>query len=254
MGSLAPVDVTPAGDGTGRLFVVEQAGTDPDRARRAPWSTSPSSTSPIGSRSGGERGLLGLAFHPDYPTDPRFFVDYTDRAGDTVIASFRVARGSGGGGSGQRVVILQIDQPFANHNGGAVAFGPDGMLYIGMGDGGSAGDPQGNGRKLEHAARQDPADRRRRRTARPRTRSRPTTRSWTCRRARPEIWSTGMRNPWRMRFDRATGDLWIGDVGQGRGRRSMSCGPVSAALDFGWNTMEGFALLPAGRGLRDRRA
>ena len=156
--------VTNAGDGSGRLFVVEQEGRirivkDGALVERPFIDITGRIT------SGGERGLLGLAFHPDYPTDPRFFVDYTDRDGNTVVSSFTVERRRPGRrGSRQR------DDPdahrrsrIANHNGGAVEFGPDGMLYIAMGDGGSGGDPQGNGQRLDTLPRQDPADRRRRR-------------------------------------------------------------------------------------------
>ena len=100
--------------------------------------------------SGGERGLLGLAFHPDFPTDPRFFVDYTDDHGDTVIASFTVDPATPDlADPASELILLTITQPFANHNGGAVTFGPDGMLYIAMGDGGSGGDPEGNGQRLD---------------------------------------------------------------------------------------------------------
>jgi glucose/arabinose dehydrogenase len=237
-GLLAPVDVTPAGDGTGRLFVVEQAGRI-RIVRDGALVERPFLDITDRVRSGGERGLLGLAFHPDYPTDPRFFVDYTDRAGDTVIASFRVGTDPAVADPANEVVILQIDQPFANHNGGAVAFGPDGMLYIGMGDGGSAGDPQGNGRKLStllakilrididvggSAPYAVPAD----------------NPFVDVSGARPEIWATGMRNPWRFRFDRTTGDLWIGDVGQRLYEEIDVMRAGVGGLDFGWNRMEGF--------------
>ena len=145
----SPVDVTTAADGTGRIFVVEQGGTirivADDRLIAEPFLD-------ISDRltSGGERGLLGLAFHPDFPEDPRFFVDYTDVRGDTVIASFTVDPASPDRADpASELILLTIAQPYANHNGGAVAFGPDGMLYIGMGDGGSGGDPEGNGQRLD---------------------------------------------------------------------------------------------------------
>ena len=125
------------------------AGSASSRTGRS--SSGRSSTSPSGSPSGGERGLLGLAFHPDYPTDPRFFVDYTDRDGNTVVvvSSRSAAPTRTSADPDSEVVLLHIDQPFANHNGGAVVFGPDGMLYIAIGDGGSGGDPQGNGQRLD---------------------------------------------------------------------------------------------------------
>jgi glucose/arabinose dehydrogenase len=192
--------------------------------------------------SGGERGLLGLAFHPDYPTDPRIFVDYTDRDGDTVVSSFRVtATDPDAADPDSETVLLRVDQPFANHNGGAVAFGPDGMLYIALGDGGSAGDPQGNGRRVDTLLAKilrvdvDGADG----SATP-YRVPPDNPFVTVAGARPEIWLTGLRNPWRMRFDRGSGDLWIGDVGQGEWEEIDVARAGVGGLDYGWNTMEGF--------------
>jgi glucose/arabinose dehydrogenase len=194
--------------------------------------------------AGGERGLLGLAFHPDYPTDPRFFVDYTDDQGDTVIASFRVDPADPDRADLASVlVLLRIPQPFANHNGGALAFGPDGMLYIAMGDGGSGGDPEGNGQRLDtrlgKILRIDvlgpdgtaanpyavPPDN-------------PYVDS-TDAATMPEIWLTGLRNPWRIRFDTPTGDLWIGDVGQGAWEEVDVIRSGAGGANLGWNTMEG---------------
>lgn len=190
--------------------------------------------------SGGERGLLGLAFHPDFPDDPRLFVDYTDESGDTVVSEFQVADDLLTADQDSERFLVQVNQPFPNHNGGAVVFGPDGMLYIALGDGGSGGDPQGNGQDLEtllaKILRIDvdasptgdlpyaiPADNPFVDTAE----------------ARPEIWLTGLRNPWRMRFDGATSDLWIGDVGQGQ-REEIDLAPAGqGGLNFGWNRMEG---------------
>jgi glucose/arabinose dehydrogenase len=240
-GLLAPLDVTHTGDGSGRVFVAEQAGririVDAGALVERPFLDI---TGRIA--SGGERGLLGLAFHPDYPSDPRLFVDYTDRAGDTVVSSFRVsATDAGVADPDSETVLLRIDQPFANHNGGAMVFGPDELLYIGTGDGGSAGDPQGNGRRLDtllaKILRIDvdgeggpggpygiPPD----------------NPYVSVEGARPEIWLTGLRNPWRIRFDRATGDLWIGDVGQGAWEEIDVARAGVGGLDYGWNTMEGF--------------
>ncbi len=238
-GLVAPLDVTHAGDGSGRIFIAEQAGRirivrDGALVERPFLDI----TDRVG--SGGERGLLGLAFHPDYPADPRLFVDYTDRSGDTVIASFRVGSEDAGlVDPATENVILWIDQPFANHNGGAVAFGPDGMLYVGMGDGGSAGDPQGNGRKLgtllAKILRIDIDG------GGPEPYAVPADNPFVAvAGARPEIWATGMRNPWRFRFDRTTGDLWIGDVGQRLYEEIDVMRAGVGGLDFGWNTMEGF--------------
>ncbi len=235
----SPVDVTNAGDGSGRLFVVEQAGRirlikDGVLVERPFLDI----TGRIA--SGGERGLLGLAFHPDYPTDPRFFVDYTDRDGNTVVSQFTVSGADPDSGDpNSEVVLMHIAQPFANHNGGAVVFGPDGMLYIATGDGGSAGDPQGNGQRLDtylgkilrvdvdvapgsSTAYQVPADNPFATTAG----------------AKPEIWFYGLRNPWRIRFDRETDDLWIGDVGQNAWEEIDVARAGQKGLDYGWNIME----------------
>jgi len=241
-GLASPVDVADPGDGSGRRFVAEQAG----RIRivdRTGVADRPFLDISAEVRSGGEQGLLGLAFHPDFPADPRFFVDYTDRDGNTVISEFRVdAADTNVADPASERAILHIDQPFPNHNGGAVVFGPDGMLYIGMGDGGSGGDPYGNGQRTDTllgkilridvggpSAGADrpyavPADNPFVQVAG----------------ARPEIWLTGLRNPWRIRFDPATGDLWIGDVGQNAWEEIDVARAGIGGLDFGWNRMEGF--------------
>ncbi len=191
--------------------------------------------------AGGEQGLLGLAFHPD-PADDRLFVYYTARGGDQVLSSFRTdpddpARAR----RDSERILLRMDDPYGNHNGGALAFGPDGYLYVSTGDGGAAGDPLDSGRRLDTllakilridvddagadaAGYGIPADNPFIATPG----------------ARPEIWHTGLRNPWRIQFDRLTGDLWIGDVGQGSWEE-VDRGPAGVGgLDFGWNLMEGF--------------
>ncbi len=211
-----PLDLDPARDGSGRLFVAEQGGririvVDGDLVERPFLDISDRIT------TGGERGLLGIALHPAFPDDPRIFVDYTDRQGDTVVSSFDVSADPDVADPDSERIILGVAQPYGNHNGGAVAFGPDGFLYIALGDGGGGGDPEGNGRRLDTLLAKilridvdvptsgaSPYDI-------------PEDNPWVggANGARPEIWLTGLRNPWRMRFDRATGDLWIGDVGQG---------------------------------------
>ena len=230
--------MTHAGDGSGRLFVAEQGGAirvvDGEQLVAAPFLD-------LGDRilSGGERGLLGLAFHPDFPDDPRFFVNYTDDDGHTQIAAYRVDPNEPGRAIDEETRILTIRQPYANHNGGALAFGPDGYLYIATGDGGSGGDPHGFGQSLEtllgKIVRIDvdtpsgdlqysaPAD----------------NPFVATERAKPEIWHYGLRNPWRMSFDRATGDLWIGDVGQSSWEEVDVARAGAAGLNFGWNRMEG---------------
>ncbi len=236
-----PVDVASPGDGSGRLFVVEQAGRI-RLVRDGRLATRPFLDIRTRVASGGERGLLGLAFHPEFPANPRLFVDYTDLNGDTVVSEFRLdpADGDVADPDSERVLI-RIDQPYPNHNGGAVVFGPDGMLYVATGDGGSGGDPHHNGRRLDTLLAKilridvdgrpagdapyripddnpfaDVAD------------------------AMPEIWLTGLRNPWRIRFDDENGDLWIGDVGQGSWEEIDVAPAGTGGLDFGWNVMEGF--------------
>ena len=210
-GLRSPLDVADAGDGSGRIFVAEQAGRI-RIVRDGTLVARPFLDITDRIASGGERGLLGIAFHPGYPTDPRIFVDYTDQAGNTVVSSFRVSAGDPDAADPEsEAKMLQVNQPFANHNGGGIHFGGDGMLYIALGDGGSGGDPQGNGQRLDtllakilridvsgNNAYAVPPDNPFIATAG----------------ARPEIWLTGLRNPWRFSFDNATGDLWIGDVGQ----------------------------------------
>ena len=237
----SPLDVTNAGDGSGRLFVAEQAGRI-RVIRDGSLLDVPFMDITDRIASGGERGLLGLAFHPGYPADPRFFVNYTDRDGNTVVAQFTGGvAGPDLADPGSEVILLRIDQPFGNHNGGALEFGPDGMLYIATGDGGSGGDPQGNGRRLDtllaKILRIDVDD--------PGTAERPygipaDNPFVTTDGARAEIWLTGLRNPWRMRFDQPTGDLWIGDVGQGAWEEIDVARAGASGLDFGWNPMEGF--------------
>ena len=235
----SPLDVTNAGDGSGRLFVVEQAGRI-RLVKDGALVARPFLDITGRIASGGERGLLGLAFHPDYPADPRFFVNYTDRDGNTIVSQFTVSGADPDlGDPDSEVVLMHIAQPFANHNGGAVVFGPDAMLYIATGDGGSSGDPQGNGQRLDthlgkilridvdvapgsSTAYQVPADN-------------PFT---TTAGAKPEIWLYGLRNPWRIRFDRATGDLWIGDVGQNAWEEIDVARAGQKGLDYGWNVME----------------
>jgi glucose/arabinose dehydrogenase len=230
-----PLDLqVPAGD-RARLFVVEQGGRI--RIVRNGAVVSPPFLDISGRiRSGGEQGLLGLAFHPQYAQNGRFFVNYTDRNGDTHIAEFRVSSNPDVADPGSERQLLFVNQPFDNHNGGAVAFGNDGLLYIGLGDGGSGGDPQGNGQSLTtllgKILRIDvnqgspygiPADN-----------------PFASRTGAREVWSFGLRNPWRFSFDRATGDLYIGDVGQGA-REEVDVGLAArrGGENWGWNVMEG---------------
>ncbi|HEX2050291.1 MAG TPA: PQQ-dependent sugar dehydrogenase [Actinomycetota bacterium] len=226
-----PVLVTNAGDGSGDLFVVEQAGVvhvlRGGRGEPEPFLDLSDRT-----EASGEQGLLGLAFHPRYARNGRLFAHYTDVDGDTVVAEYE------GGDERSERVLLRVDQPYANHNGGALTFGPDGMLYVALGDGGSAGDPHDNGQSLgtllgkilrvdvDAGARHPYAA--------------PADNPFADRRgARPEIWAFGLRNPWRMSFDPVTGDLWIGDVGQGEWEEVDRIPAGGGGLNFGWNRMEG---------------
>lgn len=187
--------------------------------------------------TGSEQGLLSLAFHPDYASNGRFFVNFTDTAGDTRVVELRVsATDPHRADPGSARVVLAIEQPFSNHNGGFVLFGPDGMLYVGTGDGGSGGDPQGNGQDtgtlLGKLLRIDvdggqpyaiPSDN-------------PFVDTPG---ARPEVWAYGLRNPWRFSFDRETGDLYVADVGQNRLEEVNAVRGAGAGLNYGWNVMEG---------------
>ena len=231
-----PTDLAHAGDGSGRLFIVEQ----PGRIRLLKdGALLPEPFLDIRDLVGdeaNEQGLLGLAFHPAYEANGYFFVNYTDVNGDTVIARYSVASDSDHADPASALTLLHIAQPFVNHNGGDLAFGPDGYLYIGMGDGGGAGDPQGNGQKLttllgkllridvNQSAYAIPPDNP--------FMDRPD--------ALPEIWAYGLRNPWRFSFDRATGDLYMGDVGQ-NAYEEIDFQPASSrgGENYGWNFMEG---------------
>ena len=234
-----PVWVGAAGDGSGRLFVLEQAGTirviRDGRLLNRPYLDIRDRVS-----SGGERGLLGLAFAPTFARDGRLFVDATDPDGNTFVAEFRAPDPTADiADPATERVILRIAQPFANHNGGGIVARPDGTLWIGTGDGGSAGDPQGNGQRmttlLGKLLRIDP------RAAGAAAYTVPPDNPFVGRTdARGEIWALGLRNPWRFSFDRATGDLWIGDVGQDRWEEvdRVHAGD-SGGRNFGWNVMEG---------------
>ena len=210
-GVTAPSDIQNAGDGSGRLFIVQQNGLI-RILRDGALVTAPFLDIRGKTRLDGERGLLGLAFPPGFREKQRFYVDYTDLNGDTIIARYPVTANGDVADAASETVLLKIAQPFSNHNGGQVRFGPDGYLYIAMGDGGSAGDPQRNGQNLgallgkilridvecDPAGVTIPADNPFVGTAG----------------AAAEIWAYGLRNPWRFSFDRATRDLWIADVGQ----------------------------------------
>jgi glucose/arabinose dehydrogenase len=231
-----PVVVAHPGDGSGRLFIAQQGGEivifDGTQLLVDPFLDLSSSVS-----SGHEQGLLGLAFHPDYETNGLFYVNFTDVSGDTQIIRFTVSADPNVADPASAVALLTVDQPFANHNGGQLAFGPDGNLWIGLGDGGSAGDPENRAQSgntlLGKILRVDvdqglpygiPEDN-------------PFVADDG---VRDEIWALGLRNPWRFSFDRLTGDLFIADVGQNTWEE-VSFEPVTSrgGRNYGWRRMEG---------------
>ncbi len=228
-----PVHVTaPASDP--RLFIVEQPGririVENGKLLDKPFLDI---VSKVG--SGGERGLLSVAFHPQYRSNGFLFVNYTDKKGDTKIERYTVSADKNAADPRSAKLILAIDQPYSNHNGGLNLFGPDGMLYIGMGDGGSQGDPHGNGQNRNallgkllriNVDRGDPY-------------LIPSANPYANGGGRGEIWAIGLRNPWRFSFDRFTGLLYIADVGGDR-FEEVDVVPMSVAgVNYGWSTMEG---------------
>lgn len=237
-GLSGPVDIASPKDGSGRLFFVEQRGRV-RVARAGSLLTAPFLDISSRVSSGGERGLLGIAFPPDFRTKQYFYVNYTDTRGDTTISRFRVSSDPNLADPASEQILLTIPQPFANHNGGGLAFGPrDGYLYIGTGDGGSGNDPQNNGQRtdtlLGKMLRIDVE------SGTP-PYAVPGTNPFISNSAyRPEIWATGLRNPWRYAFDSATGDLWIADVGQSRAEEvNYQAAGSRGGENYGWRVAEG---------------
>lgn len=231
-GLSAPVLVTNAGDGTNRLFVVELPGAI---KVVPPGSNAASIFLDIADRvlDGGERGLLGLAFHPQYASNDRFFVHYTrEPDGATVIAEYQDA-GTPTATKATERILLTVAQPFANHNGGSIAFGPDGNLYIGLGDGGASNDPDSRAQNIDDLLGKilrigvDGALPYESPHGNPYFGAAP---------GRDEIFALGLRNPFRFSFDRATGDLLVGDVGQGV-REEIDL--VTIGDNLGWRRYEG---------------
>ena len=242
-GLSSPVLATAPKDGSGRLFVVEKTGTirivKGGTLLPIPFLDISGSVS-----GGGEQGLLGLAFHPAYATNRKFYVDYTDTSGNTVIREYKAsAAAPDRADTTTGRTILRIRQPFSNHNGGMVAFGPDGFLYIGMGDGGSGGDPgnraQSTGTLLGKMLRIDING-----VTATKAYRIPAGNPYVGKPGLDEIWQRGLRNPWRFSFDRVSGTLWIGDVGQNTWEEidrvtKTATGP-GRGYNWGWRRMEGF--------------
>jgi len=231
-----PVEFTHAGDGSGRVFVIEQDG----RIRVFNNNASVKSADvylDIRNRvaSGGEMGLLGLAFHPNFKQNGYFFVNYTkDNPRKTVISRFKVSPTANRVDPSAETILLKFRQPYANHNGGKVAFGPDGMLYIATGDGGSGGDPHNNGQSLRTYLAKilridvDKTDKGHYGI--------PTDNPFVkTEGALPEIYAYGLRNPWRFSFDAQTGQLWTGDVGQ---NEIEEIDIVTKGGNYGWRLKE----------------
>jgi glucose/arabinose dehydrogenase len=238
-----PLYMTHAGDGSGRLFIVEKEGYvriwEDGQVLATPFLDLHELVS-----GGAEQGLLGLAFHPDYPSNGHFYVDYTDTAGDTVIARYSVSAGDPDVADPASVLpVLSYPQPTPMHNAGCLAFGPDGYLYASSGDGGPGGDPDNRAQslattlgKILRIADDGSIPPRNPFVGQPGVRE--------------EIWAYGLRNPWRISFDRLTGDLFIGDVGQGTWEE-VDFQPAASAggEDYGWRCYEGDASFnPAGCG------
>jgi glucose/arabinose dehydrogenase len=235
-----PVLVTAPREDERHIFIVEQAGRilvlEDGALMDRPFLDISAKVS-----FGGEQGLLGLAFDPNYSVNRRFYVDYTDANGNTVVSSFlRHGKKETRALHRSERVILRVNQPFANHNAGHLEFGPDGYLYAALGDGGSGGDPLGNGQNLKtllgSLLRIDVSIY---------PYSIPSTNPFvnpvkTGVIAQPEIWAFGLRNPWRFSFDRETGDLYIADVGQSS-IEEINFQPAagSGGRNYGWNVMEG---------------
>jgi glucose/arabinose dehydrogenase len=240
-----PVGLANAGDGSGRLFVLEKVGRIRvvRNGRLEPVSFL-DITDRVGSSSS-EQGLLGVAFHPQHAANGVFFVNYTNRQGSTVVSRFSIRGDPPVADPSSEVVLLTVAQPAANHNGGHLAFGPDGALYIGMGDGGGAGDQYGNGQNggtlLGAMLRLDvdggqpyavPPDN-------------PFVGNPD---VRDEIWAIGLRNPWRFSFDGQTGDLYIADVGQNQYEEvNFQREGSSGGQNYGWPIMEAAHCFPSDR-------
>lgn len=238
----APIHLTHAGDGSGRLFVVERAGTIQIVQNGQMLSTPFLDIVDRVECCASELGLFSMAFPPDFETDAHFYVSYTAKVDNQVasrISRFGMTADANVADPASEQIVLEFEQPENNHNGGQISFGPDGYLYIGTGDGGGGGDPWGNGQSLTtllgKMLRVDVE------SGDPLTYAIPADNPFVGNvDARPEIWAYGLRNPWRFSFDRQSGDLYIADVGQGKWEE-INFQPASSAggENYGWVIMEG---------------
>jgi glucose/arabinose dehydrogenase len=238
-----PVAIANAGDGTGRLFVVQQTGSilvvEDGTITGTPFLDI---TDRVGS-DGTEQGLLGLAFPPDFTESRLFYVYYTDLDGNNVTSRFTASEDGTTGDPGSEEILISQEDYASNHNGGQLAFGPDGYLYIALGDGGGQGDPNENGQDLSILLGKilridvDPAN-----TPEGEAYAIPADNPFVDDPdALPEIWAYGFRNPWRFSFDPETGDLFVGDVGQSSIEEIDLIPAGEGGLNFGWSLMEGEA-------------
>ncbi len=242
-----PVFVTHAPGDFDRIFIVEQRSGSTGRIRIFDLNSGTLLPTPfltVSVATGNEQGLLGMAFHPDYANNGKFYIDYTRPGGDTIIAEYTVSSDPNVADAGSAKQVLFVDQPFSNHNAGWIGFGPDGYLYVTFGDGGSGGDP-GNraqditNQKLGKLLRLDvdgddfPGDATRNYAI-------PPTNPFVGTTGDDEIWAYGLRNPWRCAFDRETGDLWIADVGQ-NAIEEIDFQPANSngGENYGWRCYEG---------------
>ncbi|MDX2119634.1 MAG: PQQ-dependent sugar dehydrogenase [Gemmatimonadota bacterium] len=237
----SPVYLTAAPGDTSRLFVVEQSGSIRIIRNRAVVAT-PFLDLTDSVSTGSEQGLLGMAFAPDYAMTGRFYVSYTRQNGNSVVARYQVSANPDIANPASGQTILGVAQPYSNHNGGMIAFGPDGFLYFGLGDGGGGGDPEDTGQDradlLGSLLRLDVSG--------AGTYTIPAGNPYAGSTSfRPELWNWGLRNPWRFSFDRQTGDLYIADVGQ-NAYEELNVQPAASAggENYGWNVMEGTHCYP----------
>jgi glucose/arabinose dehydrogenase len=231
-----PVQVSGVPDGSGRVFILEKAGliriVKNGQLLDTPFLDI---RDRVGSQNT-EQGLLGLAFHPDFPKQNFFYLNYTNPSGNSVVSSFQVSSNPDQADPNSETILFTVDQPYANHNGGSMEIGPEGYLYIGFGDGGSEGDPLDNGQSLQtHLGKILRID-----ISGGNSYTIPPDNPFVNGGGLPEIWEYGLRNPWRFSFDMQTGDMYIADVGQNKWEEvDYVPAKTQGGLNFGWSYYEG---------------